>query len=75
MKPGIQTTEFWMTLVPQIATILVVVGVLPSEDVDGVTKMIAGVIAGIVSLVSLVAYVWSRVQLKKEALRIEGTKV
>lgn len=75
MKPGIQTTEFWVTLIPQLATILVVVGVLPAEDVDAVVKMVAGIITGIVSVISLIAYIRSRTALKEQSMRIEDTKV
>lgn len=75
VKSGVKTSEFWVTLIPQLATVLVVVGVLPSEDVDAIVKAIAGVITGIVSLVSLIAYIRSRLELKKQAMRIEDTKV
>ena len=75
VKVGVKTSEFWVTLVPQLATILVVVGILPAEDVDAVVKMVAGIITGIVSLISLVAYVRSRTALKEQAMRIEDMKV
>ena len=75
MKTGIKTSEFWMTLIPQVITVLVVLGVMPAEDIDYITKAVAGIITGIVSVISLVAYVRSRTELKAQALRIEDTKV
>lgn len=75
MKPGYKTTEFWMTLGTQVLTIAVILGVVPSDDIDMLGKAIAGVISGVVSLITLVTYVRGRVELKQQAQRIEDTRV
>lgn len=71
-KPGIKTTEFWMTLLAQIMPILIIVGAIPEAEADTVSKSIAAVVAGIISLVSLVAYIWGRTEVKKAEVEMKG---
>lgn len=75
LKSGIHTTEFWMTLVAQIVPILALVNVIPADDIDSVTKAITALISGLIGVGAAIAYIWSRVQLKKKALEIQGTRV
>jgi uncharacterized membrane protein len=64
IKPGVKTTEFWMTLVPMI---LLVVKSLTGVQFEA--DIIVNGILGAVTAISTVAYIWSRVSVKREALR------
>jgi hypothetical protein len=68
MKPGYQTTEFWVTLFGQAIALLTTIGVFNSQDAatlgDGITKIVTAVFTlGTSALVAL-HYVKSRWALK-----------
>jgi len=66
MKPGIATTEFWVTLATAIIGILLVLGVVPgtfpqNEVVAAIEKIAGAVIAIFVAL----GYIKARTEVKK----------
>lgn len=62
-KPGVKTTEFWLTLGAQLPGLLLIFGFTPEQASD-LANAAAQVGATLFSLVSLVAYIWSRVRVK-----------
>lgn len=66
MKPGVKSTEFWMTAVAQLLPFLVLLGVVPAADVQPLTTAIASVVSGCVAGVSLIAYIVQRYKLKTQ---------
>lgn len=68
MKPGIKTTEFWLTLGAQIIPILVLLGVFTSEEglaaQEAWVKLIETVFAAIASVVPIAMYIYSRTKIK-----------
>lgn len=68
IKSGYKTSEFWMTLIPQILAVGVMFNVIPNTDIDMLVKVFSGIVTGVVSLVTLINYVKGRVDLKREQL-------
>jgi hypothetical protein len=56
MKPGIKTTEFWMTIAAAMLGTLVSLGVIGGDDMDAILR----VIALILGLLPAAAYNLSR---------------
>ena len=48
MKPGWKTSEFWLTLIANVGSILILSGALPNEHVA--VQVIAGIVAGLSNL-------------------------
>jgi hypothetical protein len=69
MKPGIGTTEFWVTLIATLMGLGMSSGLVPSTfpqgDVSSATEHIAG---AVVAIVAIVKYLTSRTEIKKAAL-------
>jgi len=70
IKPGIKTSEFYVTMLPVVIAGLVFSGVIGEGDTDYIIALIKDVIAGVVALFSIVSYIFSRSQLKKESLKV-----
>ena len=62
MKPGIKTTEFWLTLLNAVFMLLVGFGVV-GEVEAGELKDLAGPFVG--AVLPIIVYVWGRSQVKK----------
>lgn len=62
MKPGYQTTEFWLTIANTVFMALVAFGVLQQEQADTLKGLIAPLIGAIVPLV---AYIVGRSVVKR----------
>lgn len=69
-KTGFKTSEFWVTLIPLVVSLLITTGVISPADATQTTEMVTEVVAGIIAGVSLVSYIVSRTSLKKEELRM-----
>jgi len=64
MKSGWRTTEFWTSVGTSIVGILVVLGwITPDfqQDMPGLIEKLTG---GVISIVSVVSYIWSRTKVK-----------
>lgn len=84
MKPGWKTTEFWMTLLTQLVGLLVILGVISTQDRASIEGALSSAITAVVTLIAQVSVLWKyiqdRTQLKMEAMRYEdeasdGTKI
>jgi hypothetical protein len=65
MKPGYQTSEFWVTLGGTIVSLLVMAGFLEPSKSGEIAALVTQAIGGIVALGSIISYVLSRTELKK----------
>jgi len=69
MKPGYKTSEFYLTIIAQVLSLLAVVGVINASDVQPMYQVIGEMIAaGAVVLAGawqVVSYIKSRTELKK----------
>ena len=65
MKPGIKTSELWITVAAQIVALLQVYGVLGDVEASAWLQLVTALIA----VVPMVAYIWSRTELKKYDFR------
>lgn len=79
MKDGIKSTEFWLTLVAVIGSILVASGILGDTEATYLQGLVKEIISGAVALVTLVTYILSRASIKREGLKaaakIEEAKI
>lgn len=65
MPKGWRTSEFWMALATGLFGILVTLGVLTPEMATEGSAAIGQVAGGIIIIVPIVGYIWSRTQVKK----------
>ena len=80
MKPGIKSTEFWMTMLAQVLGLLVTVGVLSSGEVSIIVEASESVIVAVTAFLAAVtpllggfALVWKYVQ-ERTKLKVEDLK-
>lgn len=66
IKPGIKTSEFWLTTATTIISLLVMAGAIGPEDQSRLVELAKAAITGIIALTGLVAYVAGRVKLKSQ---------
>lgn len=70
LKPGYQTSEFWLTLVANLLPIVVLMGFLTTEESQLIQDQIVQVVAlgspFIVATASLIMYIYSRVKIKTQ---------
>ena len=75
MTKGWQTTEFWVTLVPQALTVLVVLGVIKPGDKDTLEGAIINAVSAVgilaTSATTLWQYIRQRTALKESVARME----
>lgn len=72
VKQGILTTEFWVSVIPTIVSLLVLTGVVGTSEVESVTGLFEDIIAGAVALFSIISYVSARTSLKREQIKLQG---
>lgn len=60
-KPGIKTSEFWLTLANTILMVLVAVGTITQNDANEISDLVAPLIGAVLPIV---AYIWSRTRVK-----------
>ena len=63
-KKGIRTTEFWLTAVTSVLSLLVLAGVLGPDESSRIVSTIKDILAGVIALFSVIAYISGRVKLK-----------
>ena len=70
IKSGWKTSEFWTTLVVQGVSLAVIMGVINHSDsaniTDSLTKMITAAFTLLISGATAMAYIKSRLELKKQ---------
>ena len=73
MKPGWQTSEFWLTAAMQIIGLLVVVGVIAVGDKATVEGAVAEGIKAIFALATNALVLWKYIQSRGE-VKVEAAK-
>lgn len=58
MKPGILSTEFWISLIGQLVSILVLTGVLAPGDATDINAFVAKAAVQIAALIGSIALAW-----------------
>jgi hypothetical protein len=64
MKSGWKTSEFWTAILSSLVGIMVVLGWITPEMQSGLSEAIAQAVGGLISIVSTVAYIFSRAKVK-----------
>lgn len=64
LKPGWKTSEFWLTAVTSVLSILVMAGAIGPDDSSRLVALVKDVIAGVIALIGVIGYVAGRVKLK-----------
>lgn len=79
MKPGYQTTEFWLAVLAQVLPFLVMFKVIPTEDSTNIQAMVSTIIMGLGSMIigvtAIVTYISGRVATKNEAIKQETIRM
>jgi len=68
IKSGAKTSEFYLTLVSLIVSLLVMAGVIEPSRASEATELITQVIGGIVAAITIVSWIIARTDLKKTQL-------
>jgi hypothetical protein len=63
-SPGYKTSEFWLTAIIAIPSILVAAGIIPSTDQGFLAESFSKIAGGIVAAIALWKYIHSRTHLK-----------
>ncbi len=70
-KPGWKTTEFWLVVLGSLLTVAVAAGWITPEQSTQISdaaaqviEAVAALVAALMPLISVVAYVWSRTKVK-----------
>jgi hypothetical protein len=76
MKPGYQTSEFWLTLLSQALALLVLTGGVSAGDKDKLETALANAVTAVCTLVASASVVWqyvqSRTSLKRQQQNVEA---
>ncbi len=65
VKPGWQTTEFWISAAMALPGIAVMAGFVPASDEPNLETLLTKIIAGVIASVAAYKYVSARTTLKK----------
>lgn len=80
-KEGYRTSEFWLNAGKLVLFAFVMLGVVPNEDLDGLTKLVAAAATAAPAAIGIVEYTRQRVEYKlgsqdiHEKARLEARKV
>ena len=66
-KPGVKTSEFWITAGTNIIALLVLGGIFNQADQAGVDAKWGDLVAGVFSAITNMSYIISRTSLKGRA--------
>jgi hypothetical protein len=72
MKAGYKTTEFYLTLVTTVVSLLVMAGILSPTEASEIAELAVQAISGIVALGVLIGYFFSRTEVKKKQIELEN---
>ena len=69
IKPGWQTSEFWMTIASSILGMLALFGVVSQEEVDSIVAIVQSLVTALIGLALAIApiitYIKSRAEVKR----------
>jgi hypothetical protein len=60
VKPGIRTTEFWLSLAALIFGGLALFGVISPDDVEPATQAVGQIAGGVITILAIFGYTVSR---------------
>lgn len=66
-KPGIKTTEFWVTLGSALIMVLTAAGIFTSDAAQAVTESWTGIVGAVGTVIVSGTYIFSRATIKKAA--------
>ena len=74
VKPGYETSEFWITLVstivPNLITLLAIFKIVPNEIASTLSTSLVAVIGGIITIIVALKYIKSRTAVKIRSLEL-----
>lgn len=72
-KPGWQTSEWWVTIVTQFLSFMVLLGVITMQDLNTLQGAVGAMVTAVFTVVSSAVVIWkyiqSRMEIKTEVLR------
>lgn len=68
MIAGVRTSSFWISAVSSVVGLLVLSGVMTSEEGDSLSKAIQAAAGAIVSIATTLGYIVTRTQLKQSVV-------
>jgi len=68
MKSGLSTSSFWISAVSSVVGLLVLSGVMTSEEGDSLSKAIQAAAGAVVSIATTLGYVYTRLSLKQSVV-------
>ena len=74
--PGIQTSEFWITLVstiiPNLITVLAIFKLVPNEVASTLSAAIVAVVGGLITVFVSLKYIKSRTEVKMKSIETQA---
>lgn len=68
IKSGVQTSEFWVTLITSIIGLLVMTGIVSPNESNNLVQSLTAIVGGIIMIAPAVTYIFGRTWLKRKAL-------
>jgi len=68
VKPGYQTTEFWMTIATSVTGMLAALGYIEPKQADELIQAVVSVVGGLLTIGSVIVYIRGRIELKKQSM-------
>lgn len=69
IKPGILTTEFWLSFGTVVTGILTALGILTPAEADEFVSALMSVMGGVLTLGTLIVYIVGRINLKRAQMK------
>lgn len=77
-RPGVYSSEFWMTLAAIAISALVAFGVVPAGDAPDITAKVTAIVVAVFAVITNAVMVWqyiqARTRLKVEAMTYENQR-
>jgi len=68
LKPGVQTSEFWLTLLTSAVGILVATGYLTPTQASDLVHAVLAIVGGATVVVTTAVYLYGRFKLKEQTM-------
>lgn len=72
-RPGIKTSEFYLTIVSSVVGMLVTLGYVTPQEADQLVQAIVTVIGGVLTVVTMGLYIYGRFKLKQQQTKVGTT--
>ncbi len=69
IKPGYQSTEFYVTLISQAVGILALTGVVIPDQAGELVKAIVTIAGAVISIIPAATYIYNRTWLKSKTIK------